>query len=423
MNLNAAADPEDHQLNNNLQLLNLELCSLVDSEDSLPTGAAGAPAGILRDMNRKFDNLKLDETVPDFEFHGYGCAQTLGVMPKRTPQSVAEGNSKKKTKPNKAADGQCSPMVQKENMWQPRAQNMDQACLDELLGIDSEEENEVERLLELFKSLHEQIGSDLPCNQPNSVPSDYFFELPRQCSMPKGNNIRHHVQVLCTKTDNFLGRLRRQLEQNRCFDYMKYTECSTALNEAGRCLLALKQYGSVELRQRSMQFISQLARSNAARLETVLLELREVLKTAHIFVHVFNWEMDLEHRYSAAMTARHEATNRRALELAAKELQAPDPLALSAEEQYIADHYQMENVVRCAKEREDFLTMLLESPEAYFPPEIIALCDPPKNGQKLPAPVDEEAASWDQLVIGDILDLPPSSPPKTSTRVRLSRCS
>lgn len=115
--------------------------------------------------------------------------------------------------------------------------------------------------MELFRSLHEQISSDVPSNQPNSLPSDYLCELPRKCTMPKGCNIRHHVQVLCTKTDRFLSRLRRQLEQNRHFDYMKYTECDTALTEASRSLLILKQFTSIQLRQRSMEFVSQVARS------------------------------------------------------------------------------------------------------------------------------------------------------------------
>lgn len=119
-------------------------------------------------------------------------------------------------------------------------------------------DNDVERLLELFRSLHEQISSDFPSNQPNSVPSDYLYELPRKSTMPKGTNIRHHVQVLCTKTERFLSRLRRQLETNRYFDYMKYTECDTALNEANRSLMILKQF---KLRQRSMELVSQVARS------------------------------------------------------------------------------------------------------------------------------------------------------------------
>lgn len=115
--------------------------------------------------------------------------------------------------------------------------------------------------MELFRSLHEQISSDIPSNQPNSVPSDYLYDLPRKCTMPKGSNIRHHVQVLCTKTDKFLSRLRRQLEQNRHFDYMKYTECDTALNDASRSLMILKQFTGNQLRQRSMEFINQVARS------------------------------------------------------------------------------------------------------------------------------------------------------------------
>lgn len=162
---------------------------------------------------------------------------------------------------------------------------------------------------------------------------------------------------------------------------------------------------------------------NAAKMEIVLKELREQLKTAHLYVHVFNWEMDHEHRYSTAMRERHEATLKRGLELAARELQPqPDPLALMDEERYIAEHYNLHNLIHRAKEQEDFLNMLINSPESYFPPEVMAMCDPPKHEENTPLRPEEAAPSLDQFLIGDILDLPPSSPPKQSSRIRLSRC-
>lgn len=162
---------------------------------------------------------------------------------------------------------------------------------------------------------------------------------------------------------------------------------------------------------------------NAAKMEIVLKELREQLKTAHLYVHVFNWEMDHEHRYSTAMRERHEATLKRGLELAARELQPqPDPLALRDEEKYIAEHYNLHNLIHRAKEQEDFLNMLINSPESYFPPEVMAMCDPPKHEENAPLRPEEAAPSLDQFLIGDILDLPPSSPPKQSSRIRLSRC-
>lgn len=162
---------------------------------------------------------------------------------------------------------------------------------------------------------------------------------------------------------------------------------------------------------------------NAAKMEPVLKELREQLKTAHLYVHVFNWEMDHEHRYSTAMRERHEATLKRGLELAARELQPlPDPLALKDEEKYIAEHYNLHSLIHRAKEQEEYLNTLIQSPESFFPPEIMAMCDPPKHEETSTVRHDETIPSLDQFLIADILDLPPSSPPKQSSRIRLSRC-
>lgn len=156
----------------------------------------------------------------------------------------------------------------------------------------------------------------------------------------------------------------------------------------------------------------------------VLKTLSERLKTAHIYVHVFNWEMDLEHRYSTAMRERHEATKKRALDVVAHELlPRSDPLALNNEEKYIAEHYKLDNVLVRAKENEEFLNMLIKSPESYFPPEIIAMCDPPKQDVNLSMHVDHTSQSLEQFLMSDIIDMPPSSPPKhQSSRIRLSRC-
>lgn len=158
-------------------------------------------------------------------------------------------------------------------------------------------------------------------------------------------------------------------------------------------------------------------------MELVLKKLSEQLKTAHIYVHVFNWEMDLEHRYSTAMRERHEATKKRALDVVAHELlPRSDPLALSDEEKYIAEHYNLDNVLLRAKKHEEFLNMLIKSPESYFSPEIIAMCDPPKQDENLSMHVNDTSQSLDQFLMGDIIDMPPSSPPKRSSRIRLSRC-
>lgn len=146
--------------------------------------------------------------------------------------------------------------------------------------------------------------------------------------------------------------------------------------------------------------------------------LREWLKASHLSVHVFNWEMDLEHRYSSAMTQNHKALNERALRLAAAEKQATQPRVLSPEELLIGKRYQLENVVQCAVEHDEFLSALLAHPEMYFPPHIVAMCEPPQEGTeaagKLRGGTIEEPFNW--MVYGDIVEVPPSSPPKQTER-------
>ncbi|XP_064547860.1 protein bag-of-marbles [Drosophila montana] len=431
MNLNVA-DAEDQQLYNNLQLLNSELCSLVDDKESRPVqltnGKRSGAGSVLQELNHRVNELTLDSNAPQFEFHGFGCIQSLG-LPKRLLCSN-DGAVKNKSKSNVQGHfvaRQNKRQPQKENLWHQDecgALAIEQSV--ELLG-NCTERNLMLRLMDLFKSMHEHINSELPSHQLNSMPSDYVFDLPTKQSMPKGCNIRHQVQVLCTKLERFIARQRRILETNRHFDYTKYTECDGLLNSASDGQQALKQFTNVDLRQRNFQFISRLANDNAVLLEMLLLNLRERIKSAHIHVYVFNWEMDIEHRYSASMTARLEETNKRALALAAAEFQASQPREFSFEEKLIAKHYQLENVVSCAKENEDFLTALLQSPENYFPPEIIALCEPPKNISKLPQipPVSayEAVDSLEHLVFGgDILEVAPSSPPRVSHRSHVPKC-
>jgi len=114
------------------------------------------------------------------------------------------------------------------------------------------------------------------------------------------------------------------------------------------------------------------------RLESLLIGLREWLKATHLSVHVFNWEMDLEHRYSAAMTESHKSLQERAILLANAELQAAKPRGITVEELYIAKRYKLERVMTCAIEQDEFLTALLAHPETYFPPQVVAMCGPPK---------------------------------------------
>lgn len=430
------ADAEDQELNNNLQLINSELYSLVDSKEphstqNLSYNSSGA-SGVLQELNYKFQELELNSEAPEFEFHGYGCTQVLSKMPKRM-LSVCSSGAKKKSRSNTAGNYQGQMVsrqkqmqLQKENKWNQR--ECGPVAMEKMRFCMHTEHNPVLNLMGLFESLHEHIYAELPSTQLNSVPSDYVFDLPMRWSFPKGLNVRHHIQVLCTKLDRFITRQRRILESNRHFDYTKYTECNELLIGVSCSLEALKQFKTIELRQRSLRFVSQAAKGNAISLEKLLILLRERIKSAHIHVHVFNWEMDLEHRYSAAMTERHEATNQRALELAAIELQGDKPLEFSCEEQLIANRYQLANIVSCAKNHEDFLTALLKSPENYFTPETIALCDPPQNGHNLSnhpsAGVDEDVESVEDLAFGgDILELAPSSPPRVNrTRTRIPKC-
>ncbi|KAL7728614.1 hypothetical protein ACLKA6_012606 [Drosophila palustris] len=391
-------------------------------------------SGVLQEINHKLHELNLDADAPEFEFHGYGCTQSMGMLPKRILR-FPDGGATKKSRSNNAGNNQNSQIVsrqkqkqlQKENMWNKEkcnALNIEKRCSFKFSG-NCIEENAVLRLMELFKSLHYHISADLPSNQLNSVPSDYLFDVARKCSMPHGFNVRHQVQVLSTKLERFLARLRRLLETNRHFDYVKYTECDTLLSCAFQDLRSLKKFTNIELHHHLMQFLNPIAKENARSLEKLLLELREHLKSAHIHVHVFNWEMDLEHRYSAAMTARHEATINGALALAASEVLAAKAHQLSREDQFIAQHYQLANIVNCAKEHEDFLNALLQSPETYFLPEIVALCEPPKDNSKQSAyqfgSLNED--SVENLVFGgDILELPPSSPPRLHRRSHIPKC-
>lgn len=160
-----------------------------------------------------------------------------------------------------------------------------------------------------------------------------------------------------------------------------------------------------------------LLAGNFQRLEALLLGFREWLKASHISVHVFNWEMDLEHHYTNDMKRYHEELKERALLKASAELEASNPGKLCPEEEFIATHYQLENLIRCAKQHDKFLSALLVSPEDYFPPHIVAMCARPKNA--LPGAVQlqaaaEAAADFDWRLMGVMVE--PSSPPRQTHR-------
>ncbi|TDG40922.1 hypothetical protein AWZ03_012654 [Drosophila navojoa] len=417
-------DAEDQQLIYNLQKLNSELCFLIDDQQPLQIASCskgGAVGSALQEFNPRVHELAFDSSAPLFEFHRFGCIESR-LMGRR---QILSSNTEHHKKPKSNAI-QYASLLQKENISMELT--MDQIKLIELFG-NCRERNIVLRLMNLFKSLHDHLNADFPSDQLNSVPSDYVFELPSKHTKPKSLNLRHQVHVVCTKLDRFIGRLRRILESNRHFDYTKYVECDQLINGTAQSLRILKQFTNLEMRQRNLYLIGRLANENAAQMEIVMGDLQERLKSAHIHVYVFNWEMDLEHRYSATMTASLEEMNKNALALAAAESHVDQSRQFNFEEQLLAAQYQLRSVVSCAKEHEDFLTALLKSPENYFPPEIIDLCQPPKilnNIYLPPLPpvfIDELADGIENMVFGvDILGLAPSSPPRVNHRSHVPKC-
>jgi len=120
-------DAEDQQLNDNLQLLNSELCSLIDCKEpqtvqNLQCHKSGG-SGVLREINNKLHELNLDADVPKFEFHGYGCTQSIGMLPKRLLR-FSDDSAKKKSRSCNTEHGetqivslQKQKQLQKENLW------------------------------------------------------------------------------------------------------------------------------------------------------------------------------------------------------------------------------------------------------------------------------------------------------------------
>ncbi|KAH8232527.1 hypothetical protein KR032_008637 [Drosophila birchii] len=439
---------DDHQLDNNLMELQEQLCCMMESDEidakKPPEESPGdAASNVLAELQRTFGVLQLDNNAPTLEFHGLGCPwlQDQQNKPKRSrrhrggqrsasgdaPQKKQKtGGSSAQNNNNALVSDQKQVQLQKENIWNQcmidPAQIMP-LTVERLRSIglhgDCLEHNALLRLMDLFRSLHDHMATDLSCSRQNSMPSDYLFDMPVKTAMPRSFNLRYQLQVLCTKVERFLNAQRRILETNRHFDYEKYTECDKLLNGSAASLRSFQQFMTAELRHHSGNFVNPLAKYNAHRLENFLGILREWLKASHLSIHVFNWEMDLEHRYSSAMLQNHQALNARAKQLAAAEFQAAQPRALSPEEQLIGSRYHLENVVQCAVEHEEYLSALLAHPEAYFPPNIVAMCKPPPEGTQLAAGIVQsgmmvEPFNW--MVYGDILEVPPSSPPKQTER-------
>ncbi|KAH8247594.1 hypothetical protein KR038_006807 [Drosophila bunnanda] len=439
---------DDHQLDNNLMELQEQLCNMMESHEidpqtppeEAPDAEGGSASSVLSELQRTFGVLQLDSSAPPLEFHGLGCPmqQKQQNKPKRArrhrgaPRSAGGAPQKKQKTGNGPSNSLVSEQkqlqLQKENIWNLCMIDPDQNQMTPLISVeklrsiglhgDCLEHNAVLRLMDLFRSLHDHMSTDLSCSRQNSMPSDYFFDMTVRTAMPNSLNVRYQLQVLCTKVERFLFGQRRMLESNRTFDYQKYTECDKLLNGTAAYLKSFKQFRNAEVRHQRGNFVSPLAKYNAHRLENMLGDLREWLKASHLTIHVFNWEMDLEHRYSSAMIQSHRELNARALQLAAAEKQAARPRVLSPEEQLIGKRYQLENVVLCAVEHEEYLSALLSHPDAYFPPNIVAMCEPPPEGTE-PAAIFTsclmtEPFNW--MVFGDILDVPPSSPPKQTER-------
>ncbi|XP_044251620.1 protein bag of marbles [Drosophila takahashii] len=419
---------DDLQLARNLVDLQEELSSMLDinenaplaSEDSENEGvcSASSSSGVLSEIQNNFRGLRLDNNAPRFEFHGLNCVQQLY---KRSRHSGCGGSTAKKSRSGCPAlffvSGPKQEQLQKENMWNQRRReevnNFAQPITIEKLrsiGLhgDCLEHNAVVRVLNLFRSLHDHLTADLGFSRQNSMPSDYLFAMPVKNTMPKSLNVRYQLQVLCTKVERFLAQQRRTLETNRHFDFEKYSECDKLLKGSTSYLQSFKQFLTTEMRHRNGNFINNSAKANVQRLESLLMGLREWLKATHLSVHVFNWEMDLDHRYSAAMTDSHRALKERAILLAGAELEAAKPRSLTDEEKYIAHHYKLENAVNCAIEQDEFLTALLAHPENYFPPNVMAICGPKF------AEVEEQPSDWMEEY--ELEEEAPSSPPRLQER-------
>lgn len=121
MDLNLDSDTDNKQLNANLQKLNLELFNLIDDEEDAPPivvqPVVSDARGVLHELNRKFEDLILDESAPEFEFHGYGCTQAMNAVPKRSTNVGNTGAKKKTSNSGHATQRNAKEQQQKENMW------------------------------------------------------------------------------------------------------------------------------------------------------------------------------------------------------------------------------------------------------------------------------------------------------------------
>ncbi|KAH8267619.1 hypothetical protein KR018_006256 [Drosophila ironensis] len=439
--MNNPAQVHDSQLHYNLMAMEVCLSSLIDANEQeaprrppstvVPVSAT-VPRGpgenatsadlVLADLQRNLRDLQLPEEQPGFEFHGLGCLQahqnrcqqsgdSETCMPWATEQLRA-----RTSRQDQMVSDRKQQQLQLENKWN---QQVTTPYLLAQIGLNGHcrETNKGLRLMDLISSVHDLLTVDLSCSYQNSLPSDYIFNIPANRVMPKGTNFRHQVQVLYSKVDKFLDKEKRTLMANRSLDYDKYNECSKLLNRSVSYLDTLKQFLFVELRHINGHPLRARSAANFGRLEKMLLYLRDSLKATHLSIYVFNWEMDLEYRYSAVMLQSLQALREHALKLAAAEVKAAQPRVFDTEQQFIAQKYNIGNVVQCAAEHGKFLSELVANPEAYFPPQIVDLVKRPKNER--PGAVNLQASAEKLLIdslwqMGDIIE--PSSPPRHADR-------
>nr|ABC48753.1 bag of marbles [Drosophila simulans] len=427
-------DNENQELDHNFKLMEEHLASMVignenedpiqatcQHEDSNEDGAT-CTSGVLFEIQENFGRLRLcDVGAPLLEFHGLDCLQQLQ---KRSRQLAIEGSPAKKSRSG-AADfvlvtGPKQKQLQKENVWNRQckdsASGKQPITIEKLrmIGIhgDCLEHNATLRLMNLFRSLHDHLTADLGFSRQNSMPSDYLFDLPVKSMMPKSINVRYPLQVLCTKVERFLVKQRRTLEANRHFDFEKYDECDKLLKGSASYLENFKLLLKPEMRNRNGNSGINADKFHAQLMERLLIGLRDWIKAAHLSVHVFNWEMDLEHRYSGAMTESHKSLTERAILLSGAELKAANARGISLEELLIAKRFDLEGPICCAQEQHEFLTALIANPETYFPPSVVAICGP----QKLGGVNMQEEQSASEAEIEEIEEVP-SSPPRHTIRV------
>ncbi|KAH8335546.1 hypothetical protein KR074_005129, partial [Drosophila pseudoananassae] len=435
---------EELELDRNLEEVQTKLACLMDTNwngsqvnFSAATGHETVPAkipdigssaqNVLAEVQRNFRDLHLDH-APRFEFHGLECNQ-MHQKRMRQPsefENLPQGSASQKKRKSDGEGVLVSDVKQqqlrKETLWNiqnrqlPGNPSADSLCFHKFQG-DFKEPNIVPRLMDLFRSLHDIIAADLNIFHPYITSIDDMTPTHIKKKMPKSGNVRYQVQILSTQVEKFLRGLRNTLEANRLFSFEKYDECDHLLTGSVSYLHSLNPFLTAELRHRNFRYYSHVAKKNFQRLEALLFDFRQWLKAAHLSIHVFNWEMDLEHHYTNDMKRYHEELKERALLQASADMKAANQRSLSAEEEFIASHYQLQGLVQCAKDHDNFLSAVLVNPENYFPSHIVAMCARPKN--ELPGAVQlqaaaEAASNFDWRLMGVMAE--PSSPPRQTQR-------